>query len=84
MGKLLEMSMKIPCWMKTFFYEWEFPDGTTKEYAVNIIAENTFNESDSDGHRGRNMLTLVNHKKTGDALLKENGYITTKSGQQHM
>ena len=57
-------------------------DRTIKEYDVDITAENIFNESNPDGHQDMNMITLVNHKRSSDALQKENGYITTKSGQK--
>ena len=44
--------------------ECEFPDGTTKEYAANIIAE----ESDLQGYTRKLMTGIIDHN--GDAIKK--------------
>ena len=54
--------------LNTLIYECKFPDGTIKEYAANITAKNIFNECNPYGHQDRNMLKLVNHKRSVDTL----------------
>ena len=56
--------------LNTIEYECEFPDGTTKEYAADIIAENIFLESDPDSHQERMMVVIVDHNHGGDAVRK--------------
>ena len=57
--------------LNTLVYEWEFSDGTIKEYSANIIAENIFLGADVDGHRDIMMMTdITNHKWDGTAVKK--------------
>ena len=70
--------------MNTHICECEFPDGTIKEYDANIIAENIFNKCDPDGHCDRMMLKLIYHKRSGNVLRHDDGFITTKLGQKRM
>ena len=39
--------------LNTLIYDMEFPDGSTKPYAANIIAENIHKYVYLDGHRSR-------------------------------
>ena len=51
-GKLVGKYSNNPM-LNTLMYDVEFPDGATKPYAVNMIAENIHNSVDLDGHRSR-------------------------------
>jgi hypothetical protein len=41
----------------------EFPDGSTAEYQANIIAENLFSQSDSEGRQHMAMKEISDHRK---------------------
>ena len=49
-------------------YEVEFPDGTVKEYAANIIAENILRQVDPFGRYTHVMDGIIGHKKNDHAL----------------
>ena len=68
--------------LNTLVYECEFPDGTTKEYAANIIAQNILYEPDPDGYFSTTLKSIIDHKRNGDAVAKSRKFITTKSGQK--
>ena len=70
--------------LNTLVYECEFPDGSVKEYAANVIAENIFSEADPEGYRSRMLKGIVGHKSDGEAVKKADKYLTTKSGQQRL
>jgi hypothetical protein len=63
-------------------YTVEFPDGTTAEYTANIIAENLFSQSDSEGNQYVILKEICDHKKDGRAILKEDGFTTSKNGNK--
>ena len=48
-GKVIGNFHETPM-LNTLVYEYEFPDGTIKEYAANIIVENISNGSDTNEH----------------------------------
>ena len=68
--------------LNTLVYECEFPDGTTKEYAANVIAQNILYESDADGYLSSTVKSIIDHKRSGDAVAKSDKYITIRSGQK--
>ncbi len=70
--------------LNTLVYDCEFPDGTTKEYTANIIAENILIESDLQGHTKQMLMGIVDHKRNGDAISKRNMHIKSKSGQNRI
>ena len=49
----------------------EFPDGTIKEYAANVIADNMLSQVDSEGYSVRLLDTIVDYRKTKHAVAKE-------------
>ena len=49
-------------------YDVDLPDGATKPYASNIIAENIHNYVDSDGHQYRTFGEILNYCKTANAV----------------
>ena len=64
-------------------YDLEFPDGRIEEYAVNIIAENLFAQSDDNGWDSGILKEIVDHRKDENiALPPSQGYYETSSGQR--
>lgn len=52
-------------------YEVLFEDGSVREYAANVIAENVLSMADSSGHLSCEMESIVSHQRNGDAVSKE-------------
>ena len=70
--------------LNTMLYDVEFPDGTVREYAANVIAENIYSQVDTDGRSYVMLDTIIDFKKDETAVPKSEQYIITKSGQKHM
>ena len=68
--------------MNTLVYDVEFPDGIVREYSANTIAENIYNQVDSDGYHSSTLVSIVDYKKLPNALSKDDMYVTTQSGQR--
>ena len=69
--------------LNTITYDVEFPDGQVKEYGANIIAENMLTQVDLDGYSLSLMDSIIDHQRDpSQAILIEDKYITTKSGQK--
>merc|ERR1712110_155262 len=49
--------------LNTLVYECELPDGTIKEYAANVIAEQILDQVDDEGHYGQQIDTILKHKR---------------------
>ncbi len=70
--------------LNTMMYECEFGNGTTKAYAANTIASNIYQESNADGHSSLLLYHIIDHKRSGDAILMEGKYYKTASGTKCM
>ena len=70
--------------LNTMVYDCAFPDGTTKEYAANLIAESIYNGVDYDGYANSSSYNIIAHKCSGDATRMEDKYFITKSGTKRM
>jgi hypothetical protein len=70
--------------LNTILYECEFGDGTTKEYAANTIASNIYIESDEDGFSSLLLYHIIDHKRSGDAILMEDKYFINRLGTKRM
>ena len=66
--------------LNSMIYECEFPDGVTKQYAANIIAENILQSVDNQGYSSHMLDSIIDCKKNGSAITKDNAYITSKRG----
>jgi len=62
-------------------YEVQLSDGTTQEYFANVIAENMFSQTDSEGRQYLLMKEITDHKTDGTAITQANGLITLRSGR---
>lgn len=64
-------------------YIVEFPDGAEAEYTANIIAENMYSQCNPDGEQFLLLEGITDHKKSKEALSKDNAYITV-NGRKHL
>ena len=78
-GKVIGEGNNNPI-LDTRIYHVEYPDGAVAEYSANIIAENILSQVDGDGHNYCYLSEILGHRSTDEAITKEGGYITTKSG----
>lgn len=70
--------------LNTMVYECEFPDGAVREYAANVIAENILKQVDSSGRQSHVMDGIIGHRKTGQAVTKDNMFVVTKRGRRKL
>ena len=63
-------------------YEVQLEDGTTDAYFANIIAENLFNQCDSEGRELLSFKEICDHRKNHRAISIENGYTISKNGNK--
>lgn len=82
-GNTVGHSNPLP-WLSSVLYDVEFPDGTVKPYAANIIAENILSQVDAEGKRGLCVECILDYATDGDAVTKANQYVTDKKGKRHM
>ena len=82
-GKLIGTYNDNPI-LNTMVYDCVFPDGTTKEYSANLIAESIYNGVDYDGYATSSSYNIIAHKCSGDAIRMEDKYFVTKSGTKRM
>jgi hypothetical protein len=68
--------------LDTRVYEVQFADGDVLEYAANIIAENLYSQTDQEGKRYVLLDAIVDHKKDGSAISKDDEYVTV-NGRKH-
>ena len=65
----------------TMVHDVEFPDGEVKEYAAsNVIAENMYAQVDANGYSHTMLDSIVDYKKSSDAVEQNDMFITTKNG----
>ena len=65
-------------------YEVEFPDGSTDAFTANLIAENILSQVDAEGKSYAIISEIVDHRKNGDALSKDDAMKNTRSGGSTM
>ena len=69
--------------LNSIIYDVEFPDGTIKEYSVNVIAENMLTQVDSDGFTMTMLGDIIAHKKdAAKAISKDDMFVTTRRGNR--
>jgi hypothetical protein len=61
-------------------YEVLFPDGATDTFTANIIAENMYSQVDEEGRSYSIMDEIIDHKKDGTAVSKDDGYEVANDG----
>lgn len=63
-------------------YEIELEDGTTDRIFANKIAENIYAQVDEEGREVLAFGDIIDHKRDGTALTKEQGYTTLSNGHK--
>ena len=63
-------------------YEVEFIDGHTETLTANTIAKNMLAQVDEDGHRSLFIYEIEDFRRNGNALSKDEGTFTTRTGLQ--
>ena len=66
--------------LNSLMYMCEFPEGTVKEYSVNVIATNLFAEANTNGHVIVFLYKIGEHRLSGEAVKMDKKYITSKNG----
>jgi hypothetical protein len=64
--------------------EVEFPDGSSEAYTANLIAENLLSQVDAEGGSCSILSEIVDHRKNGKALSKDDASKMTKSGRAQL
>jgi hypothetical protein len=71
--------------LNSVIYDIEFPDGQTREYAANTIAENMLTQVDCDGYSKTLMVGIVDFKKDeATAISKAEKWVVTARGQRRL
>ena len=70
--------------LNTMMYNVKFSDGTVKEYTANTIMENMYSQVDHEGKSVALLDSIIDHRKSKQALTHDDAYITTKSGQKRL
>ena len=71
--------------LNSIVYDVEFDDGTVREYAANVIAENMLTQVDADGYSTSILKVIIDYERDDStAIPKCDGYVVTKSGQKRM
>ena len=65
-------------------YEVMFEDGTVKEYSANLIAQEMYSQVDIAGHHQLLLDEIIGHRKTEEALTKDQMYIKGFKGKKHL
>ena len=60
-------------------YEVKCPDGATDTFTANLIAKNMMSQVDAEGYSYSIIYEIVDHRSYGNALSKDNAYISTKT-----
>ena len=66
--------------LDTRMYEVQFADGYKQAMTANVIAENMFANVDEEGHRHLLLDSIIDFRKTKNAIRKEDAFITSSSG----
>ena len=62
----------------------EFPDVEVKEYADNVLSENTLSQVDNEGFTLTLLNSILNFKQYDQAVSKDDQYATTKRGSRRL
>ena len=65
-------------------YDVEFPNGTIREYAANVIAENMYSSLDENGFSKLILDCILDHSKDDSAIDKADKYLITKKGRRRL
>jgi Reverse transcriptase (RNA-dependent DNA polymerase) len=72
-GQLIGKGHSNPI-MDTSIYEVEFEDGYRESFVAITIAESIYKQVDPEGHTQLMLYKIIDHKRMGDAVLKDDTY----------
>ena len=70
--------------LNSLIYDVEFPDGTIREYAANVIAQNMYSSLDESGFSQLILDCIMDHSKDNSAVAKADKYLITKKGNRRL
>ena len=70
--------------LNSLIYDVEFPDGTVREYAANVIAQNMYSTLDENGFSMLVLDCILEHAKDSSAVSKADKYLVTKKGNKRL
>ena len=71
-------------YLNTLVYDVEFNDGTVREYSANVIAQNMYEQVDSEGFSYNVLDSIVDYKMDSTALMPHQTHVYTRSGQKRL
>ena len=78
-GTLVGTEHNVPI-LDTRIYEIEHADGSISEYNTNTLLENLYNQVDEDGNQFNLLDSIIDHRKTEQAISQDDGYIISHNG----
>ena len=66
--------------LDSIIYEVKYPDGSTAEYATNVITEYLYSQLDGNGNFDFTLSCIADHRCNSDAISKAEGWFTIKTG----
>ena len=69
--------------LNTLMYDVDLPDGATKPYAANMIAEKIHNSVDLDRHRSRTFGEIMNYFKTANTVTIDDATAVVRNGRRY-
>ncbi len=69
--------------LDTRVYQVEFADGSSAEYAANVIAEAIYAQVDAEGRHHLVLEDVIDYRKSTDACRAEDMWVTSKNGNKH-
>jgi hypothetical protein len=69
--------------LDTRVYEVSFPDGSTDDYAANVIAKNMYAQVDEEGRQFNTFEELVDHRQDENAVTDADAYVTINGKKHH-
>ncbi len=82
-GQLVGTFDKNPV-LNSMLYDVEFPNGVTKQYAANIIAENVLYQVNSTGRHSHVLEAIIDYQKTNAAVLKDGAFVVSECGRRKL
>ena len=83
-GKMLAGQQHPNPLLDSRIYNVEFPDGGVGEFTTNTIAESLYSSIDDEGYNYGLIEGIIAHRKTPEAIEKENGYYENDRGRKRV
>ena len=70
--------------LNSILHDVEFPDGSVKQHAANVTAENMHAQCDQEGHAVVAFDSILDYSSNNKVVQKKNKHVCTKSGQKRL